>query len=49
MYLCIDSYVTRGLTGFKDDFVEETYFNIEERSTNTTTDKVSIIGESIAA
>ena len=47
--LYIDSCVTGGLTGFKQDFVEGTYVDIEERSSDTTTGKMSIIGEGIAA
>ena len=47
--LYIDSCVTGGLTGFKTDFVDGTYVEVEERSSDTTTGKTSIIGEGIAA
>ena len=47
--LYIDSCVTGGLTGFMQDFMEGSYVEIEERSSETTTGKTSIIGQGIAA
>ena len=47
--LCIDSCVTGGLTGFKSDFIEGSYQEIAERSSDTTTGKTAIIGEGISA
>ena len=47
--LCIDSHVTGRLTGFMPDFVDETYVEVNKRSSDTTTGKTSIIGEEIAA
>ena len=46
--LFIDSCATGGLTGFKSDFIEGSYHEIEERSSDTTTGKTTIIGEGIA-
>ena len=47
--LCIDSYVTSTLTGFKSDFTESLYYEIEECSSDTTTGKITIISEDIIA
>ena len=48
-HLCLDSCVTTGLTGFKSDFIEGSYAEVTERSSDTTTGKVITIEEGIAA
>ena len=48
-YLYLDSCVTRGLTGFKSDFIDELCAAVTERSYDTTTCKSIIIGEDIAS
>ena len=48
-YLCLDSCVAYGLTGFKSDFIEGSYAEVAERSSGTTTGKDITIGEGIAA
>ena len=47
--LCINSCVTGRLTGFMSDFADNTYTEVDERSSNTITGKTSIIREEIAA
>ena len=47
--LYIDSCATEGLTGFRCDFIKDSYIEIPIRSTDTTTGKISIIDKEIAA
>ena len=47
--LYINSCITGGLTVFKSVFIEGSYVEIPERSTNTTAGKTTIISEGIAA
>ena len=47
--LCIDYCVTWGLISFKINFIEGSYAEIPEKSTDTTTGKATIIGQGIAA
>ena len=47
--LYVDSCVTGGLTGFKSDFIEGSYVEVAERSSDTTTGKAVTIGEGVAA
>ena len=48
-HLHLESCVTGGLTGFKRDFIEGSYAEVAERSSDTTAGKSIIIGEGIAA
>ena len=46
---CVESCAIGGLTGFKKEFTPGSHNEIDERSSNTATDKTLIIGEGIAA
>ena len=48
-YLNMDSCVTRRLTSFKRDFIEGSYDEVTEISSDTNADKATRIGEGIAA
>ena len=45
--LYIDSYVTGGLIRFKDDFIQGSYANTKERSSDTTSSKATIISKGL--
>ena len=47
--LYVDSCVVDRLTGFRSDFIEGNYLDVERRTSDITTGKASIIGEGVAA
>ena len=47
--LYVDSLITGKLTGFRSDFIEVNYVDIEEQPSDVTTGKASIIDEGVVA